>query len=84
MWRQTQAVTARRYKTALHEAGHALVCYKHDLCKETLHKLTVVPRGPAEGVVSKLLLLDADNPGEEIKFFINIANCIAFHITADT
>ena len=42
----------RRYKTALHEAGHALVCYKNDLCKKNLHKLTVVPRGPAEGVVS--------------------------------
>lgn len=41
----------RRFKTAIHEAGHALVCYKDELCRKNLHKLTVVPRGHAEGVV---------------------------------
>lgn len=49
----------RRYRTALHEAGHALVCYKSDICRPTLHKLTIIPRGSAEGVVScELYLLD--------------------------
>ena len=41
----------RRYKTALHESGHTLVCYKNDLCKKNLEKVTIVSRGNAEGVV---------------------------------
>ena len=60
----------RRYKTALHEAGHALVCFKDDLCRKTLHKLTVVPRGPAEGVTFRLQDENALNTKNE--FLVNI------------
>eukprot|EP00340_Litonotus_pictus_P006098 CAMPEP_0170528042 /NCGR_PEP_ID=MMETSP0209-20121228/13541_1 /TAXON_ID=665100 ORGANISM="Litonotus pictus, Strain P1" /NCGR_SAMPLE_ID=MMETSP0209 /ASSEMBLY_ACC=CAM_ASM_000301 /LENGTH=460 /DNA_ID=CAMNT_0010819011 /DNA_START=1603 /DNA_END=2982 /DNA_ORIENTATION=+ len=43
-----------RYKTAIHEAGHALVCYKDENCNKNLQKLTVIPRGPALGVTFML------------------------------
>ena len=41
----------RRFKTALHESGHTLICYKNELCKKNLEKVTIVSRGNAEGVV---------------------------------
>lgn len=50
-----------RFKTALHEAGHAYVCYKNEFCRNTLQKLTVVPRGHAAGVVSILIYLIFNN-----------------------
>ena len=42
----------RRYLTSLHECGHTLVCYKNPICKKKLHQVTIIPRGPAEGVVN--------------------------------
>src|SRR5689334_2154321 len=39
--------------------------------KRAVHLWGVVDDKSARDVVSKLLLLDADKPGEEIKFFIN-------------
>lgn len=48
----------KRYLTALHEAGHTLICYKSEFCRKNLHKVTIIPRGPAEGVVIKLNKID--------------------------
>lgn len=62
----------RRYKTALHEAGHALVCYKDEVCRKTLHKLTVVPRGQAEGVTFRLVNENALNTKQEYLTDIDI------------
>lgn len=50
----------RRYNTSLHEIGHTLMCYKSKTCRQTLHQVTIIPRGPAEGVVNMLLKLDSD------------------------
>lgn len=44
----------RRYLTSLHECGHTLVCYRNPICRKKLHKVTIIPRGPAEGVVTLL------------------------------
>jgi cell division protease FtsH len=38
-----------RRATAYHEAGHALVACKHE-ASQLLHKVSIVPRGPAAGV----------------------------------
>ncbi len=48
----------RRYKTSLHESGHTLVCYKNELCKKNLEKVTIVSRGNAEGVVNINMISD--------------------------
>lgn len=42
-----------RYVTAVHETGHALMTVLNDKEKE-LHKLTILPRGPALGFTSSL------------------------------
>lgn len=44
---------------------------KYFFDKRSVHLWGVVDDKSARDVVSKLLLLDADKPGEEIKFFIN-------------
>ena len=42
----------KRYLTALHEAGHTLICYNSEFCRKNLHKVTIIPRGPSEGAVN--------------------------------
>jgi ATP-dependent metalloprotease len=63
----------RRYSTSLHEAGHTLVCYLNPICKKTLHKLTIIPRGPAEGVTFMLPNEDAIENKEEFLSAIDTA-----------
>ena len=44
-----------KYNTAVHEAGHAICLLKTDLSKTLpLHKVTIIPRGPALGVTMML------------------------------
>ncbi len=44
-----------KYNTAVHEAGHAICLLKTDLAKSLpLHKVTIIPRGPALGVTMML------------------------------
>ncbi len=44
-----------KYKTAIHEAGHAICLLKTPLAKSLpLHKVTIIPRGPALGVTMML------------------------------
>lgn len=63
----------RRYLTSLHEGGHTLVCYRNPICKKKLHKLTIIPRGPAEGVTFTLYDEDALNSKEEFISEIDMA-----------
>jgi len=44
---------AEKRTTAYHEAGHALVAYKHP-STDPLHKVTIIPRGLALGVTMQL------------------------------
>ena len=68
-----KASDKRRYLTALHESGHTLVCYRNEICKKQLHKLTIIPRGPAEGVTFRLHNEDALNSKEEFLADIDMA-----------
>ena len=52
-----------KYNTAVHEAGHALCLLKTPLAKSLpLHKVTIIPRGPALGVT--MMLPDEDKHSE--------------------
>lgn len=63
----------RRYLTSLHEGGHTLVCYRNPVCRRKLHKLTIIPRGPAEGVTFTLHDEEALNSKEEFISEIDMA-----------
>jgi ATP-dependent metalloprotease len=39
---------------AVHEAGHALVCYKNEDCRRDIHKVSIAKRGAYEGKTSIL------------------------------
>ncbi len=41
-------------QTAIHEAGHTLVCYKNAECNKKLHKVSIIPRGDKKGITSTL------------------------------
>ena len=52
-----------KYMTAIHEAGHAVCLLKTALAKSLpLHKVTIIPRGPALGVT--MMLPDEDKHSE--------------------
>ena len=52
-----------KYMTAVHEAGHAICLLKTELAKSLpLHKVTIIPRGPALGVT--MMLPDEDKHSE--------------------
>lgn len=42
-------------QTAIHEAGHTLVCYNDKICNKGIHKVTIIPRGESKGKTSTLL-----------------------------
>lgn len=39
-------------QTAIHEAGHTLVCFKDKICNKSIHKVTIIPRGESKGSTS--------------------------------
>ena len=52
-----------KYNTAIHEAGHAICLLNTELSKTLpLHKVTIIPRGPALGVT--MMLPDEDKHSE--------------------
>ncbi|MDO4221433.1 MAG: ATP-dependent zinc metalloprotease FtsH [Akkermansia sp.] len=52
-----------KYMTAIHEVGHAICLLKTELAKSLpLHKVTIIPRGPALGVT--MMLPDEDQHSE--------------------
>ena len=61
--RSLEITDKEKYNTAVHEAGHALCLLKTDLAKTLpLHKVTIIPRGPALGVT--MMLPDEDKHSE--------------------
>jgi len=60
--------------SAIHEAGHTLVCYLNPLCKETIHKVSVVPRGSNNrGKTSTLADENREGTKEEFHTLIDMA-----------
>lgn len=70
-----------RYRTSLHEAGHTLMCYKSPLCRKTLHKVTIVPRGQAAGVT--LMLSDEESLNSKTEFLSNIDTAMGGHVAEE-
>lgn len=59
---------------AVHEAGHTLICFKHKICRDNLHKVTIVPRGDSEGRTSYIVNEeDMQGTKEELTTFIDVA-----------
>ena len=53
--RSLEVSDKEKYMTAVHEAGHAICLLKTELAKTLpLHKVTIIPRGPALGVTMML------------------------------
>ena len=76
-----KASDKRRYLTSLHESGHTLVCYRNEICRRQLHKLTIIPRGSAEGVTFRLHDEDALNLKEE--FIADIDMAMGGHVAEE-
>lgn len=61
--RSLEITDKEKYNTAVHEAGHAICLLKTELRKSLpLHKVTIIPRGPALGVT--MMLPDEDKHSE--------------------
>jgi ATP-dependent Zn protease len=60
-------------QTAIHEAGHTLVCYKHVDCNKKLHKVTIVPRGTRKGTTSTLADDNFQGTKEEFATMIDMS-----------
>ncbi len=61
--RSLEITDKEKRNTAIHEAGHAICLLKTDLSKTLpLHKVTIIPRGPALGVT--MMLPDEDKHSE--------------------
>jgi ATP-dependent metalloprotease len=71
----------RRYATSLHEAGHTLVCYKDERCRKTLDKVTIIPRGHAEGVT--FMLNDEDALNSKTEFLTSIDTAMGGHVAEE-
>jgi ATP-dependent metalloprotease len=41
-------------QTAIHEAGHTLICFKDPICRNSIHKVTITKRGNTKGKTSTL------------------------------
>ena len=61
--RSLELTEREKYMTAVHEAGHAICLLKTPLAQSLpLHKVTIIPRGPALGVT--MMLPDEDKHSE--------------------
>ena len=72
----------RRYFTSLHEAGHTLMCYKDELCRKTLQKVTIIPRGSAEGV-TLFLTNEEEEMGAKSEFLSRIDIAMGGHVAEE-
>jgi ATP-dependent metalloprotease len=59
-------------QTAIHEAGHTLVCYNDKICNKGIHKVTITPRGESKGKTSTLLD-DMEGTREEFLSMIDMS-----------
>jgi len=60
-------------QTAIHEAGHTIVCYKHADCNKKLHKVSIIPRGTKKGVTSTLSDDNFQGTKEEFSTLIDMS-----------
>jgi cell division protease FtsH len=60
-------------QTAIHEAGHAIVCYKHIECNKKLHKVSIIPRGTRKGTTSTLADDNFQGTKEEFSTMIDMS-----------
>ena len=72
----------RRYFTSLHEAGHTLMCFKDELCRKTLQKVTIIPRGGAEGV-TLFLTNEEIELGSKSEFLSKIDIAMGGHVAEE-
>jgi ATP-dependent Zn protease len=59
--------------SAIHEAGHTLVCYMNPLCKDSIFKVSVVPRGSNNKGKTSTLFEDREGTKEEFQTMIDMA-----------
>ncbi len=59
-------------QTAIHEAGHTLICYKDKICNKGIHKVTIIPRGESKGKTATLLE-DMEGTREEFLSMIDMS-----------
>jgi cell division protease FtsH len=67
-------------QSAVHEAGHTLVCYKDKICKPGIHKVSIIPRGDSK---SKTSTLHDDMEGTKEEFISMIDKSLAGLIAED-
>ena len=60
-------------QTAIHEAGHTIVCYKHVDCNKKLHKVSIIPRGNKKGITSTLADDNFQGTKEEFSTLIDMS-----------
>lgn len=61
----------RLIQTAVHESGHALACYLDEICKENIHKVTIIPRGTSSSKSYTLSNDSIQGTKEEMYSFID-------------
>ena len=59
--------------SAIHEAGHTLVCYLNPLCKDSIFKVTVIPRGSSGRGKTSTLFEDLEGTKEEFQTMIDMS-----------
>jgi ATP-dependent metalloprotease len=60
-------------QTAIHEAGHTLVCFKDKICNKSIHKVTILPRGESKGATSTFQDDDFQGSKEEFISLIDMS-----------
>lgn len=61
-------------QSAVHEAGHTLVCFKDKICNPGIHKVSIIPRGESK---SKTSTLHDDMEGTKEEFISMIDKSLA-------
>jgi ATP-dependent metalloprotease len=60
-------------QTAIHEAGHTLICYKDNICNKSIHKVTIMPRGETKGSTSTFQNEDFQGSKEDFISLIDMS-----------
>lgn len=60
-------------QNAVHESGHTLTCLLDDICKEDLHKISIIPRGNTKSKSYKLSNDATQGTKEELISILDVA-----------
>lgn len=60
-------------QTAVHESGHALTCLLDDICKQNMHKISIIPRGQSKSKSYSLSNDGVEGTKEEMLSFLDVA-----------